>query len=200
MTRTALLTSTSMTALMLAATAAMGAPEEGGASSPITFEAKEGMGSAITAIVVFLIVFAILSTSIWPKITKGLAERNEKIKSEIAAAEDARQQAREALDEYEKSLADARAEAQRMIEETKAQQSELAAQLKAKNDAELNEMRERALADIESAKKQALAELYTESVNLATAMAGKILQREVSAEDEQRLMDESLAEMKSASV
>jgi len=199
MTRTALLTTTVLTALMHAS-AAIAAPEEGGASSPITFDPKEGMGSAITAIVVFGIVFAILSTSVWPKITKGLAERNEKIQSEIAAAEDARQQAREALDEYEKNLADARAEAQRMIEETKSQQAELAAQLRAKNDAELSEMRERAMADIEAAKKQALSELYTESVNLATAMAGKILHREVNAEDERRLMDESLAEMKSASV
>ena len=72
----------------------------------------------------------------------------------------------------------------------------LAAQLKSKNDAELSAMREKAKAEIESAKKQAIAEIYAESVNLATVMAGKILQREVTASDQQRLMDESLAEMK----
>lgn len=187
-------------ALAIAASGAVAAAPDGDeAASPIApFE--QGIASAVTALVVFAIVFAILATAVWPKITKGLDERNEKIKNEIATAEDARRQAKEALDEYEKNLAEARAESQRMIEETKSQQAELASQLRAKNEAELTEMRERAMADIESAKKQALSELYAESVNLATAMAGKILQREVKPEDEQRLMDESLAEMKSASV
>lgn len=176
------------------------AGEHGGehhkASSPIA-SVKEGVIPAVTAIVIFLIVVGIASTMIWPKIVAGLDERNEKIVGEIAAAEAARKQAREALDEYEKNLAEARAESQRMLEETKAQQATLAAQLKANADADLAAMREKAISEIDAAKKQALNELYSESVNLATTMAGKILQRQVTAEDQQRLMDESLAEMKS---
>ena len=101
----------------------------------------------------------------------GLDERNEKIVGEIAAAEDARKQAKEALAQYEQNLADARAESQKMLEDTKAQQASLAANLKATADAELSAMREKAVADIDAAKKQALNELYTESVNLATVMA-----------------------------
>lgn len=158
---------------------------------------KAGVIPAATAIVIFLIVFGILATTVWPKIVAGLDERNEKIMGEIAAAEEARKQAKEALDQYEQNLADARAESQKMLEETKAQQASLAANLKATADAELAAMREKAIADIDAAKKQALNELYGESVNLATVMAGKILAREVSADDQQRLMDESLAEMKS---
>ncbi len=173
--------------------------EHGGAASPVTFDPRQGLPSAITAIVVFLIVMGVLSTMVWPKIVKGLDERNEKIVGEIAAAEQARAQAKEALDEYEKNLAAARAESQKMLEETRAQQAQLAAQLKANADAELSAMREKALSEIEVAKKQALGELYNESVNLATVMAGKILQRQVSVEDQQRLMDESIAEMKSVS-
>lgn len=157
---------------------------------------KEGLATGITAILLFVVVFGILSVAVWPKIVQGLDERNEKIKGEIAAAEDARMMAKEALNEYEKNLADARAQAQQMLEETKAAQGELAAQLKSRAETELNEMREKAKLDIDSAKKQALNELYSESVNLATVMAGKILQREVSVNDEQRLMEESLAELK----
>jgi F-type H+-transporting ATPase subunit b len=166
------------------------------ASTPIA-GVNEGIISGVTAIVIFLIVAGIASTMIWPKIVAGLDERNEKIVGEIAAAEDARKQAKESLDEYEKSLANARAEAQQMIEETRASQGALAAQLKATADTELSAMREKAISEIESAKKQALNELYNESVNLATVMAGKILAREVTVDDQQKLMDESLAEMKS---
>ena len=158
---------------------------------------KAGVIPAITAIAIFLIVFGISATMIWPKIVAGLDERNEKIVGEIAAAEDARKQAKEALAQYEQNLADARAESQKMLEDTKAQQASLAANLKATADAELSAMREKAVADIDAAKKQALSELYNESVNLATVMAGKILAREVTVDDQQKLMDESLAEMKS---
>ncbi len=161
-------------------------------------EPKGGIASMITAIVVFLIVAGISAVGIWPKIVGGLDERNAKITGEIAAAEDARKQAKDALNEYEKNLAEARAEAQKMLEDTKSQQVELAAQLKATADTELTAMREKAKADIDAAKKQALNELYAESVNLATVMAGKILQREVTPSDQQRLMEESLNEMKTA--
>ena len=171
--------------------------EHASGNDSVIEQPKAGIIPAMTAIVIFLIVFGISATMIWPKIVAGLDDRNEKIVGEIAAAEDARKQAKEALAQYEQNLADARAESQKMIEETRAQQGALAAQLKATADAELSAMREKAVADIDSAKKQALSELYNESVNLATVMAGKILAREVTADDQQKLMDESLAEMKS---
>lgn len=175
------------------------AGDHGGGHQASVIEApKAGIAPMITAIVVFMIVAGILAVGVWPKIVAGLDERNEKIQGEIAAAEAARKQAKDALNEYEKNLADARAEAQQMLADTKAQQGELAAQLKATAETELSAMREKAKAEIEAAKKQALNELYSESVNLATVMAGKILQREVTANDQQRLMEESLHEMKTA--
>jgi F-type H+-transporting ATPase subunit b len=160
---------------------------------------REGLAPAITALIVFALVFFVLYVKVWPVIMKGLDERSSKIREEIAMAEAARKQARDALDEYEKNLAEARAESQRMLEDTKAQQQELAAQLRAKADAELNALRERAKRDIESAKRTALNEIYGESVTLASTMAGKILQREISVQDQQNLVNESLAEMKARS-
>lgn len=159
---------------------------------------KEGIAPAITALVVFGIVMFILSTKVWPLITGGLDERNAKIREEIASAEAARAQAKAALAEYEASLAQARFEAQKMLDETRTEQVRLAAELKAKAERELNEMREKAKRDIDSAKKAAVGELYAESVSLATMMAGKILQREVTAKDQDRMLEESLAELSRA--
>jgi F-type H+-transporting ATPase subunit b len=156
---------------------------------------KQGIASSVTALVVFAIVLGILSTAVWPKITTALEARNAKIRDEIESAEAARRQARDALEEYERSLAQARAEAQKMLDDTRAQQTKLAAELKAKADADLAEMRLRATADIEAAKKAALAEIYESSVSLATSMASKILRREISAQDQRQLVEESLAEL-----
>ncbi len=156
---------------------------------------NQGILPLIVSLVVFAIVLAVLSVKVWPVIVKGLDERSAKIESEIAAAEAARKQAKDALEEYERSLAQARAEAQKMLDETRAQQNKLASELKSKADAELGAMRERAMKDIESAKRAALNEIYAETATLATHVASKVLGREVSAGDQSRLVDESLREL-----
>ncbi|MEM7622326.1 MAG: F0F1 ATP synthase subunit B [Planctomycetota bacterium] len=156
---------------------------------------QQGLAPAVTAVVVFAIVLGISSIAVWPTISKGLTDRENKIREEIAAAEAARAQAKAALESYEQSLSEARAEAQRMLDETKTKQAELAAELRSKADRELENLRDKAMRDIEAARKAALNDIYAESVTLATAMAGKILQREVTASDQDRLIEESLAEL-----
>lgn len=156
---------------------------------------KQALAPALATLIVFGLVLFVLSSQVWPKIASGLAERENKIRAEIKNAADARKQAKEALEQYQQNLAEARAEANKMIEQTRVQQQALANELKAKADVELAAMREKAMKDIDGAKRAALAEIYAESTALATAMAGKILRREVGPSDQQRLVDESLAEL-----
>lgn len=156
---------------------------------------SQGIMPMIMTILVFTVVLLVLSIAVWPKINAGLKEREEKIRSEIAAAEMARGQAKDALEQYSKSLADARAEAQRMIDATKASQSALAAELRAKADVELSALRDRAMRDIDAARKAAVAEIYNETATLASNVAAKILKREINAGDQHRLVEESLGEM-----
>lgn len=156
---------------------------------------QEGLVAAIVALAVFSLVFAVLAVKVWPNISRGLDERANKIRDEIEAAEMARKQAKDALDEYQSKLAEARAEAQRMIEQAKSQQLTVAAELKAKADAELTAMRSQAMRDIESAKKAAVSELYAQSATLATMLAGKILKRNINAQDHQALIEESLGQL-----
>lgn len=175
-------------------------PEKGGAHESRAAAGAiptltEGLVAAIVALVVFSLVFAVLALKVWPTISKGLDERANKIRDEIEAAELARKQAKEALDEYQSKLTEARAEAQRMIEQAKSQQLTVAAELKAKADAELTAMRSQAMRDIESAKKAAVSELYAQSAALATILAGKILKRSINAQDHQGLIEESLGQL-----
>ncbi len=159
---------------------------------------KQAIAPLITAWVVFGIVMFVLSTKVWPKISKGLTDRENKIREEIAAAEAARKQAKDALEQYEQSLAQSRGEAQKMLEQARAQQQELAAQLRAQADVELTAMKDRARRDIEAAKRDAIDALYATSTELAAVMARKILAREVRVEDTQRLLQESLGELEAA--
>ncbi len=188
-----LLTSTIALAQEHAAEAAEHAPKAG-----VLPKLEEGIVPMIVSLVVFAAVLAIISTTVWPKITQGLSEREAKIRDEIESAEMARKQAKEALDNYNKSLEQARAEAQKMLEQTRAQQTQLAAELKAKADVELGQLRERAMKDIDTAKRAAIAEIYTEATSLASAVAAKILRREVRPEDQKTLVEESVRAFQAA--
>ncbi len=159
---------------------------------------KQGVAPMVVSLVVFGLVLAVLSATGWPKIVKGLKDREDKIRNEIEAAERAQKQAKAALQEYESNLSQARAEAQRMLDETKAQQQALAADLKAKAEVELNAMREKAKRDIDTAKRAAIDEIYGQAASAATAMAAKILKREIGSHDQQRLIQESLGELQTA--
>ncbi len=158
---------------------------------------SQGVVSAVVTLVVFGISFGILAALVWPKILKGLKDRENKIREEIESAEMARMQAKDALEQYQTSLAQARAEATKMLETTRAQQAALAADLKSKADTELTQMRERALRDIESAKRAAVSEIYGLTGSLVNDVAAKILRRNVNTDDTNRLIQESLAQLES---
>ncbi|QOJ00232.1 MAG: F0F1 ATP synthase subunit B [Phycisphaeraceae bacterium] len=179
--------------VMGAASAALGA--EPGEKVEAIPSISQGVASALTALVVFGIVFAVLSVKVWPAITKALDERANKIRDEIEAAELARRQAKEALEQYQKSLADARAEAQRMIEQAKAENNNYRVTLKAQADAEIAALRQQATRDIEAAKRAAIGDLYQHAASLATVAAGRILKREITPGDQGRLIEESLGQL-----
>lgn len=156
---------------------------------------KQGLATGITALVVFALAAAFLGVFVWPKISKGLDDRAQKIKDEIDAAEMARTQAKDALEQYQQSLAQARTQAQGEIDKARAQAQQIAAELRAKADVELNAMRENAKRDIENAKRTAVSEVYEQSTQLATIMASKILQRNVQVQDGDRIFQESLRQL-----
>lgn len=165
-------------------------PQDNAVATP-----AQGIASAVTALIVFGIVFAVLAVKVWPVIGGALDERASKIRNEIEAAELARKQAKDALEEYQKSLTQARAEAQRMIEQARSQQATVAAELKAKAEAEVAALRSAAMRDIEAAKRAAVTELYAQSATLATTIAGKILKRQINSGDHQQLIEESLGQL-----
>lgn len=154
--------------------------------------------TAITTLVVSLLLFSLLAIKVWPPIVKALDARNEKILGEIRAAEEAGRKAKAAMEAHAAELAKAREEAARMIADAREQARRAAEELKSRNAAELSAMMAKATADIEAAKRRAVGELHQQAAGLATAVASRILGREINAKDQQRLVEETLAETKSS--
>lgn len=88
-------------------------------------------------VVTLIVIYLILARVALPRIGAVLAERQGKITNDIAAAEELRQQARDAEAAYDKALADARVEASNIVAEAKAEiQADLNVAI-AKADAEI---------------------------------------------------------------
>ncbi|MEX0653181.1 MAG: F0F1 ATP synthase subunit B [Phycisphaeraceae bacterium] len=178
--------------VLLAAPAAFAAEtEEAATATPF---AGTIFQSAAT-LIVFGTLLAILYKYAWGPILTGLQDREKKIRQDLEQAEQANREAHDTLGQYKQQLADARKEAQRMIEQSRTEASRAAAQIKDEAQQEITQMRRRAEQEIGNAKEQAIADLYEQTATLATQVASQILQREINADDQRALVEQSLTKL-----
>lgn len=154
----------------------------------------------IWAVVLFVLFAAILGFVVWPKVLGALQAREQKLEGDLVGAETARKQADAALAEYKAKITEAQKEAQAVVEEARKSAEQAAAKIKADTENDIAKMKERAEAEIASAKDAALGEVYAQTAELSTAIAAKILKREINAADQQQLVTESLAELSKGGV
>lgn len=154
----------------------------------------------IWAVVLFILFAAILGFVVWPKILGALQAREQKLEGDLVGAESARKEADAALAEYKAKIAEAQQEARRVVDEARSAAEKAAASIKAETESDIAKMRDRASAEIASAKEQALGDIYAQTAELSTLIAGKILKREINAQDQQQLVQDSLAELTNAGV
>jgi len=146
-------------------------------------------------LILFVLVLGVLGKFVWPVISGALDERERKIRGEIEDAEAANAKAQAALADYEQKLAAAQAEVRQMIDDARADSEKMRQQRVAELEQELDDMRQRATEEIAAAKQSALQDLHAHAGELAVAVASKILQRQITDDDTQRLVDESLGEL-----
>jgi len=154
-----------------------------------------GPNNIIMSLAVFVILLAVLGKWAWGPILSGLQKREEHIRQSIEEAEKARADGEKALAEYKEKLTEAQGEAQAIIDKGRADAVALADELKQKAQEEGQHLRAQAARDISSAKDQALKEMYDQSVNLAADIAGRIIRKELNADDHRELLQESLNKM-----
>lgn len=138
----------------------------------------------------FLIVVGFIWKVGLPAIKKGMDARTERIRNDLEAAEQQRNEAQTILAEYQTQLADARNESARIIEEARQTADDMKRDLAAKAQADISEMRQQAAADIESAKAQAIADLRGEVANLAIGAAEQVVGRNLDRDTNEALVEQ----------
>jgi F-type H+-transporting ATPase subunit b len=186
----------SLPTLALAAEAAAGAERE---LSPIP-SVKEALIPAITTLIVFSLLLALLGAKAWKPIASGLKAREDRIRQDIEDAERGRIAAEQRLKEYEARLATAEDQVRQILAKAQGDAETMATNIKMRAQQEAEEIKERATRDIETARKAAVAEVYEQAANVSTSIAAKILQRNINADDQRQLVRSSLEQLESANV
>lgn len=147
---------------------------------------------AIWTLVVFFLLMLILGKFAWKPISDGLEKREHSIEHMIADAKRNQEEAKALLANYESKLAASQEEYRAHIEQGRREGEAVAAKIVADAQAVASRERERSVAEIEQAKNAALGEIAAKSVDVAMGLAGKIVRRQITGEDQKALLREAV--------
>ena len=145
----------------------------------------------IAQIVLFFIVYWVLSKFAFKPIMAMLEERRRRIEEGQINAEKIKQQLVEAQAKYEETLARANAEAQRLIEEVKASGEKLAEEKRQAALAEAQEIIRRTHDSLSLERERTLAELKKEVGRLVAETTEKVTEKILTPQDHQKINEET---------
>ncbi len=143
-------------------------------------------------LVTFVALWALMKFVLLPPVQRTMAERDDKVRADLAQAEAATGQADLALTEYEASLASARVEASRIIDDARAQAELTRKEKLGAADAEVGALRAAAAAEVTQAKAEALASMRESVATIALQAAQAVVQKPLDAGAQRATVDEYL--------
>lgn len=150
------------------------------------------VGNAIWTLLIFGTVVFVLGRFAWKPILAGLTAREKFIRTALEEAQRDRAEAEARLKEYVDQLNAARSEATAIVEEARRDADTVKRRIEEEANGEAARIVERARREITLAKESAVKELYSLAARLTTEVAGKILRREITPQDHERLIRESI--------
>ncbi|HZR99554.1 MAG TPA: F0F1 ATP synthase subunit B [Chloroflexota bacterium] len=145
-------------------------------------------------IVNFAVLLFILWKFLFPPILKMLDERQARIRESMERAEALRDESARAAEQVKAQLDEARREGQNII----AQATQIADRIKAERQqqaqTEYEAILKRAQEDAAREREQAFAELRSQVADLAVLAASRIIERNLDASTQRKLVDDFLAE------
>lgn len=153
------------------------------------------LGLSIWATVVFFALLFILRRFAWGPILSGLEQREKGIQDAIDESRTARAEAQKLLEEHKAQLADARRQANELVSEGKAAGERMRRELEEKARTEAAQIVEGARREIERERDAALAQIRAESVDLALAVASKLMRERMDTEKDRTFVNSYLDEV-----
>ena len=128
-----------------------------------------------------------------------LEKRKEMASAEIKEAEKAKEEARAIKEEYEQNMAVAKEKANTLLANAQKSASLQSEEMIQEANKQAAAIKAKAESDIAQEKKKAVNELKGEIGGMAMEIAGKVIEREISEKDHEKLIDEFISNVGEAS-
>jgi F-type H+-transporting ATPase subunit b len=152
-------------------------------------------GVFIWTILAFLLLLYLLSKFAWKPLLAALEARQKVIDGALENAQKARTELERVHQETAKVLAEARVEAGGILARTRADAERLREELRQKAMTEAAAVSKNAEQQIQFETARALRQIRDEAANLSVAVASKLLRREVSASDNEKLIQDAIKQL-----
>jgi F-type H+-transporting ATPase subunit b len=152
-------------------------------------------GLYIWTIATFLVLLWLLAKFAWRPLLAALERRQETIRKSLDDAQQARQELERLNVESRKILAEARVQSDSIVSQTRSDAARLRDELKQKAQSEAAGIIKNAERQIEMETQRALQQIRNEAVDLSVMIASKLLERNVTREDNERLIEETFKQI-----
>lgn len=143
----------------------------------------------------FVVLFGALYKLLYKPLIGAINKRDTEIHDMIASAKADQAEADRLRKEFEAKIQEAQREAQSILNQATKAATNAKEQIESEARTKASEMIENATKTIEREKSKALAELRSEVANLAVAVAGKVIEKNLNNEEQKRLADSFVAKV-----
>ena len=155
-------------------------------------------GLYIWTIVTFLVLVSLLAKFAWRPLLEALAKREESIKKSLDDARQTKLELERIHKESAKMLAEARGKADEIVAATREDANRFREELRDKARAEAATIVKNAERQVQAETARALQQIRQEAVGISVTIASKLLERNVSAADNARLIEETMKQIETA--
>ena len=160
------------------------------ASSPLT---QVIPGLMIWTVIFFLVVFFLLRWLAFAPLQNMLDQRRLSIQQSIEAADKARDEAQQLLEEHRKLIAEARGQGEAILAEARKTRESMEQRMREETEAERQRRLEETRKEIAAETARALQQIRAEVADLTLEAASRVVGRTLDAERDQQLIEEAIA-------
>ena len=154
-------------------------------------------GLFIWTILTFLVLLGLLGKFAWKPLLAALDSRHELIKKSLDDADKAKQELERLQQDSREIISEARVEAQSIVAKSRSEAEKLKGEMKQKAKEEAGSIVRSAEKQIQVETEKAIAEIRGEVVDLSLLVASRLVKKNLSKEDNQSLIEESLKQIES---
>ena len=162
------------------------------ASSPLT---RIIPGLMIWTIIFFLIVFFILKKVAFARVQAMIDERRARIAAAIHEADNARDEARNLLEEHKKLMQEARGEAEGIIAEARKTRDAMETRMRDETEQERQRRLEETRREIAAETARALDQIRSEVADLTLAATSIVVGKKLDADRDRELISEAIGSL-----